>query len=71
MVMLFLPQIFDDAPVAYLTPMSWYAAEGAVLVDPGGDQFGMVWFLLFTPWRLKGKVQPDGAHPSPGRTRGR
>ena len=37
MVMLSLPRIFDDAPVAYLTPPSWYTAEGAVLVDLGRD----------------------------------
>ena len=36
MVMLSLPRIFDNAPVAYLTPPSWCTAEGAVLVDPGG-----------------------------------
>ena len=35
-VMLSLPQIFDDASVAYLTPQSWCTAEGAVLVYPGG-----------------------------------
>ena len=35
MVTLSLPQIFDDAPVAYLTTPSWCTAEGAVLVDPG------------------------------------
>ena len=46
MVMLSLPQIFDDAPVAYVTPPSWCMAEGAVLVDPGGDRLGMVWFLF-------------------------
>ena len=43
MVMLSLPRIFDDAPVAQLTPPSWCTAEGAVLVDPGGDRSGMVW----------------------------
>ena len=43
MVMLFLPRIFDDAPVAYLTITSWCTAEGAVLVDSGGDRSGMVW----------------------------
>ena len=47
MVMLSLPRIFDDAPVAYLTPPSWCTAEGAVLVDPGGDRSGMVWLLVF------------------------
>ena len=41
-VMLSLPRIFDDAPVAYLTPPSWYTAEGAVLVDLGRDWSGMV-----------------------------
>ena len=34
MVMLSLPRIFDDAPVAHLTPPSWCTAEGAVLVHP-------------------------------------
>ena len=41
-LMLSLPRIFDDAPVAHLTPPSWCPAEGAVLVDPGGDRSGMV-----------------------------
>ena len=70
MVMLSLPQMFDDAPVAYLTPPSWCTAEGAVLVDPSGDQSGMVWLLVFITWWVTGKVQPDGAYPSLGRTRG-
>ena len=43
MVMLSLPQILHDAPVAYLTPPSWCMPEGIVLVDPGGDRSGMVW----------------------------
>ena len=34
--------IFDDAPVE-----SGCTAEGAVLVDPGGDRSGMVWLLVF------------------------
>ena len=68
MVMLSLPQIFDDAPVAYLTPPSWCTVEGAVLVDPGGNRSGMVWLLVFIRWCVTDKVQPDGAHPSPGRT---
>ena len=38
MVMLSLSRTFDDAPVAYMTPPSWCAAEGAALVDPGGDR---------------------------------
>ena len=33
MVMLALSRIFDDAPVAYLTPPSWCTVEGEVLVD--------------------------------------
>ena len=41
-VMLSLPRISDEAPVAYLTPPSWCTAEGTVLVDPGGDRSGMV-----------------------------
>ena len=35
MVMLSLPRIFNDAPVAYLTPPSWCAAEGACPYSPG------------------------------------
>ena len=66
-----LPRIFDDAPVAYLTLPSWCAAEGAVLVYPSGDQSGMVWLFVVIAWWVTGKVQPDGAHTSPGRTRGR
>ena len=31
--MLSLPRIFEDTPVAYLTPPSWCTAGGAVLVD--------------------------------------
>ena len=50
MVMLSLPQIFDDAPVAYLTPPSWCMAEGAVLVDTGGNRSGMVWLLVSIAW---------------------
>ena len=50
MVMLSLPRIFDDAPVGYLTPSSWCTAEGAVLVDPGGDRSGMVWSLVVIAW---------------------
>ena len=46
MVMLSLPRIFDDAPVACLTPLSWCTAEGAVLVNPGGDRSGMAWLLV-------------------------
>ena len=58
--MLSLPRIFDDAPVAYLTLRP---AEGAVLVDPGGDRSGMVWLLVFITWRAAGKVQSDGDIP--------
>ena len=46
MVMLSLPRIFDDAPVAHLTPPFWCTAEGAVLVDPGGDRVATVWCVL-------------------------
>ena len=46
MVILSLRQIFDDAPVAYLTTPFWCTAEGAVLVNPGGDRSGMVWVLV-------------------------
>ena len=42
MVMLSLPRIFDDAPVARLTPPSWFTAEGAVHVDKGGDRSGIL-----------------------------
>ena len=69
MVMLSLPGILDDAPVALLTPPSWCTAEGAVLADPGDDRSGML--LVFIIWFVMGEVQPDRAHPSPGRTRGR
>ena len=69
--MLSLPRIFDDAPVAHLTPPSWCMAEGVVLFDPGGDRSGMVWLCVVIAWRVLGKVQPGGAHPSPGRTRSR
>ena len=40
MVMLSLPWIFDGAPVAYFTPLSWCMAEGVILVDQGGDWYG-------------------------------
>ena len=50
MVVLSLPRIFDDAPVAYLTPPSWCTAEGAVLVDRSGDRSGMEWLLVFITW---------------------
>ena len=71
MVMLSFPRIFDDAPEAYLTPPSWCTAEGAVLVDLGGNRSGMKWLLVFIIWWITGKVQPDTARPSPGQTRGR
>ena len=46
-----LPRIFDYAPVAYLTPPSWCTAEGSVLVDPGVDRSGMVWYgCLFSSY---------------------
>ena len=50
MVMLSLPRIFDGAAVACFTPPSWCTAEGVVLVNPGGDRFGMVWLLVFIIW---------------------
>ena len=50
MVMLSFPRIFDDAPVACLTPPSWCTVEGAVPVDPSGDRSGMVWLLVFIIW---------------------
>ena len=55
-VMLSLPRIFDDAPVAYLTPPSWCPAEGTVLVDPGGYRSGMVWLLVSIIWWVTGRV---------------
>ena len=70
MVMLSLPRIFDDAPVAHLTLPSWCTAEGAVLVDAGGDRSGMEWLCVVIAWWVLGKVQPGGAHPSLGQTRG-
>ena len=45
-VMLSLPQSFDGAPVACLTPLSWCTAEGPVLVNPVGKWSGMVWLLV-------------------------
>ena len=43
MVMLSLPRIFNDAPVAFLTPLCWYTEEG-VPCWPGRRpiQYGMV-----------------------------
>ena len=41
-----LPLIFDDTPVARLTPPSWCTAEGTVLVEPAADLSGMVWLLV-------------------------
>ncbi len=66
MVMLSLPRIFDGAPVAHLTPPSLCTAEGAVLVDPGGDRSGIVWLCVVIAWWVLSKVQPGGAHPFPG-----
>ena len=65
-VMLSLPQIFDDAPVAYLIPPSWCTVESAVLVDTGSHRSDVAWLHVFIIWCVMGKVQPDGAHPSPG-----
>ena len=59
-MVMFSSTIFDDAPVAYLTPPSWCTAEGAVLVEPGGDRSGMVWLLVVIAWSVTSKVQPDG-----------
>ena len=50
MVMLALPRIFDDAPVACLTPPNLCTAEGAVLVKSGGDRSGTVWLLVVMAW---------------------
>ena len=70
-MMLSFPWIFDDASVTYLTSPSWCTAEGALLVDLDGVRSSMVWLLVFITWWVEGKVQPDKAHPSPGRTHGR
>ena len=50
MVMLSLLRIFNDAPVAHLTPPSWCTAEGAVLVDLGSQRSGMVWLCVVIAW---------------------
>ena len=47
---------------------SW--SVSSICFNQGSDWYGIVWFLLVISWRLKGKVQPDRAHPSPGRTHG-
>ena len=46
MVMLSLPKIVDDTPVACLTPLSWCMTESVSLITPGSDQSGMVWLLV-------------------------
>ena len=58
MVMLSLPRIFDDAPVARLTPPSWCTAEGAVLVDPGGDRNGCVLSSHGKSWAKYNLAEP-------------
>ena len=58
MMILSLPRIFDDAPVACLTPPSCCTAEGAVLVDPSGDPSGIIWFLFVTSWSVSFVVEP-------------
>ena len=55
MAMASLPRIFDDAPVVYLTPPSWYTAVGAVLVDPGGDRSGIGMITCFHHMVSRGK----------------
>ena len=47
MVMLSLPRIFNNAPVACLTPPPWCTEEGAVPLNPGGNRSGMVLLLVF------------------------
>ena len=54
-VMLSLSRIFDDAPVAHLTPPPWCTAKGAVLVDPGGDRSGMEWLCVVIAWWVLSK----------------
>ena len=49
-VVMSLPRIFDEAPVAYLTPPFWCMVEGMVPVDLGGGRSGMVWFTVFITW---------------------
>ena len=46
MVMLSLPRIFDDAPVAHLTPLSWCMVDGTVRVNLGSNRSKMVRLLL-------------------------
>ena len=50
LVMLSLPRILGGAPAECLTSPSWCAPEGAILVNPGGDRSGMVWFLVVISW---------------------
>ena len=66
MVMLSLARIFDDAPVAYLTPPSWCMAEGAVLVDLGGDRSSMVWLLVGKHRQQKTNKQTNKKPQQPG-----
>ena len=33
-------------PVAYFSPPSWWATEGAVLFDPGNDRSGIGWEMV-------------------------
>ena len=41
------------------------------MLDTSVLVYNLVWLLVFIAWRVKGKVQPDGGHPSPGRKHGR
>ena len=41
-----LPQIFDGAPVACLTPPSWCTADSSILVNPGGEWSGKAKLLV-------------------------
>ena len=52
-------------PVAYLSPTSRCLTVGTVIVIPGCDRSGIKVFLVFIFMVCLGRVQPDGAHPSP------
>ena len=69
-VMLSLPRIFDDAPSSW-----WHLRPGvrrkarSLLTRAATDPVWYGCFVFITCW-VTGKVQPDRAYPSPGRTRG-
>ena len=69
MILFLASTLLVVTPVAYFSPPSWCAAEGAVLVDPGDDRsrlwnrchfmwriwFGFEFFLLLDGFRTKAK----------------